>query len=181
MIILPSRIDIIKLGPKQAIGAEVGVWRGYFSIEILNNVDVAMLYLVDAWKPQPDYSDHLSDTDHEANLAETKHHLRGHKLRWKILRGDSVDVANNFQFQKLDWAYIDANHSYKACYADLQAWSKRLKPSGVLMGHDYTNEHNAKKWGFGVVDAVNDFCKNEGWEITHLTSEDYASYRLARK
>lgn len=182
-IILPKRIDIIKTAPPRSVGAEIGVWKGWFSIEILNNTDVSMLYLVDKWAPSASYHDPNTQADHDANLAECKHHLRGHPARWRVVRGESVEVAKNppIPIPKLDWVYIDADHSYDACTADLNAWVKHLKPTGVIMGHDYTNEHNAKKWNFGVVDAVNDFCKKEGWEITHLTEEDYASYRLVRK
>lgn len=179
---LPQRIDLIKQVRPGSSGAEIGVWRGYFSTEILQHTSVRKLYLVDAWKPQPSYEDPLSDTDHEANLAETKHHLRGWPHRWEIVRGDSLAVAlTNKTIPPLDWAYIDANHSYEACLADLRAWETRLKPTGVLMGHDYTDTHpNAIKWNFGVVPAVNDFCVANGWRIGYLTNEDFPSYSLER-
>jgi predicted O-methyltransferase YrrM len=182
MKMLPKRIDLfIQLKPG-AIGAEIGVWRGYLSVEIMQRSRVRKLYLVDAWKPQPSYNDPLTDTDHEANLAETKHHLRGFQGRWEIVRGTSVEVAaNDKTIPPLDFCYVDADHSYEACLADLKAWEKRLKPTGVLMGHDYTNNDQAKKWNFGVIPAVNDFCRDHGWKITYLTNEDFASYQLERK
>lgn len=185
MITLPKRIDLIKLLPPGALMAEIGVWRGYFSIEILNETSVGKLFLVDAWKPQPVYNDHLVEDDHEENLRLTKHHCRGHLMggRVQIVRGDSLYVAENDRtIPPLHAAFIDANHSYEACLADLLAWEKRLRPDGVLLGHDYTETHpNAIKWGFGVVAAVRDFCATRGWEITHLTNEDFPSFRLQRQ
>jgi hypothetical protein len=181
MIILPKRIDLIKELPAGTIGAEIGVWRGYFSVEILQKTRVRHLYLVDAWKPQPSYNDPLTDTDHEANLAETKHHLRGMRDRWTIVRGTSLEVGvYNKTIPPLDWVYIDADHSYEACLTDLRTWELRLKPNGVIMGHDYTNNEQAKKWNFGVIEAVTEFCKTNGWKLTRLTDEDFASYRLDR-
>jgi hypothetical protein len=181
MKIVPKRIDLIRQRPPGSIGAEIGVWRGYFSVEILQHTRVRKLYLVDAWKPQPSYNDPLTDTDHEANLAETKHHLRGMHGRWEIVRGTSTEVAaNDKTIPPLDWAYIDADHSYEACLADLKAWEKRLKPTGVLMGHDYTNNNQAQKWNFGVIPAVTDFCKEHGWRLEYLSDEDFASYSLIR-
>lgn len=178
--ILPKRIDLIKQIRSGSTGAEVGVWRGYFSTEILQHTGVRKLYLVDAWKPQPSYNDPLTDTDHEANLAETKHHLRGWPDRWEIKRGTSLEMAADQTIPLLDWVYIDADHSYEACSADLKAWEKKLRPKGILMGHDYTNNDQAKKWGFGVIEAVNDFCRSNGWRIAYLTNEDFASYSLVR-
>lgn len=178
--IVPKRIDLIRQRPRGSIGAEIGVWRGYFSVEILQHTNVRKLYLVDAWKPQPSYNDPLTDTDHEANLAETKHHLRGMVGRWEIKRGTSLEVAADPSIPPLDWVYIDADHSYEACKADLYAWEKRLGPKGVLMGHDYTNNEQAKKWNFGVIEAVADFCKDRGWRIEYLSDEDFASYSLIR-
>lgn len=181
MTILPKRIDLIKRFRAGSVGAEVGVWRGYFSIEILNETSVRKLYLVDAWKPQPSYNDPLSDTDHEANLAMTKEHLKGHPNRYEIVRGNSVTVAKGWMHQALDWVYIDADHSYEACLADLEAWAPRLRPGGVLMGHDYTDNEQAKKWNFGVIPAVEEFCKRHRWQIEFLTDEEFPSYYLVRK
>jgi predicted O-methyltransferase YrrM len=182
MKFLPKRVDLIAQIKPGSVGAEIGVWRGYFSVEILQKTRVKKLYLVDAWKPQPSYNDPLTDTDHEANLAETKHHLRGMGNRWEIVRGTSTEVAaNDKTIPPLDWVYIDADHSYEACLADLLAWEKRLKPDGILMGHDFTDNEQAKKWNFGVIKAVNDFCFDRGWRIAYLTTEDFASYSLVRK
>ena len=184
MITLPTRIDLIKMQPAGSIGAEIGTWRGYFAIEILNATRVGKLYLVDAWKKQLGYVDPLSDTDHEANLRECKRHIRGHlpSGRVVIVRGTSTEVAeHNRSIPPLDWAYIDADHGYDPCLADLIAWSKRLKPGGMLMGHDFTDNEQAKKWNFGVIPAVTKFCADYGWEMTHLTNEDFASYCLKQK
>lgn len=185
MQLLPKRIDLIKMLPAGSTLVEVGCWRGYFAIEILNECpNVAKLICVDRWRTATTYNDPLSDTDHEANLAEAKHHVRGHlpSGRVRFIRGDSVAVAENDRtIPPLTAVYIDADHSYEACLADLIAWSKRLKHDGVILGHDYTDTHpNAIKWGFGVVRAVTEFCRDYGWRLTHLTQEDFPSYRLER-
>lgn len=180
-----KRIDLIKQLPVGAVVAEVGCHRAYFAIEILNECpNVAKLICVDRWKKATSYSDPLSDDDHEANFREAKHHCRGHlpSGRVRFVRGDSLHVAEHDRtIPPLTAVFVDADHSYAACLADLIAWSKRLKPDGVLLGHDYTENEQAKKWGFGVIPAVTDFCRDHGWELTALTAEDFASYRLERK
>lgn len=185
MITLPTRLDLIKILPPGALLAEVGTWRAYFATEILNNTPVGRLFCVDPWQGQTGNCSENEKTvaEHEADLSETKHHLRGHlpSGRVRVVRGFSVDVATNDRtIPPLDGVYVDADHTYQACFDDLTAWSKRLKPNGVLMGHDYTANEFSKKWNWGVIEAVRDFCAKYGWQITHLTDEDFASYRLER-
>ena len=181
----PTRLDMFKALPVGAIGVEVGVWRGWNAIEILNNTSVGKLFLCDAWKRQV-WSKHeqQSDEKHESDLAECRHNLRGHLAggRAIIVRGTSAEVAlTNRTIPPLDFAYIDACHEYDFVMEDLINWSKRLKPNGVLCGHDFTDPHpNAIKWGFGVVKAVNDFCAKYGWELIATTEEDFPSYMLQR-
>lgn len=184
MTIVPTRIDLIKMLPAGTVIAEVGTWRGYLAIQILNECpNIKQLWCVDAWKGQTGVctEEPKSDEQHEADYQQCLHHLRGHlpSGRVKIVRGFSLDVAvNDRTIPPLTAAYIDADHSYAACLADLIAWSKRLTPGGVLLGHDYKADGNAAKWNFGVIPAVTDFCASYGWELTHLTAEDFASFRI---
>lgn len=184
MITLPARIDLMKLLPPGSTVAEVGCWKAYFATEVLNNCpNIRQLFCVDSWTKQLGYHDPLSDADHEANLREAKRHLRGHlpSGRAVIVRGSSLDVAaNDKTIPPLTAAYIDADHSFEACFNDLVAWSKRLKPGGWLMGHDFTNNSQAQKWNFGVIPAVEKFCAEHGWKMTHITNEDFASYVLQK-
>lgn len=184
IIHVPKRIDLLAMLPKGSVVVEVGVWRGYFSTEMLELPNIGHLYLVDAWRNQPGYKDPLSDTDHESNLAETRHNIRGHMPggRVSIIRADSIEAAMVFHRdgKLLDCAYIDAAHDFNSVYADLKAWSMAVKPDGFLMGHDFTRNPMAQKYGWGVIEAVEAFCKEQGWRITHLTDEDFASFCLRK-
>lgn len=181
MMYLPKRIDLIRAQPDKSVGAEIGVWRGYFSSEILRFTDTSMLYLVDPWAPSHCYTDPLQSTNHESDLKETQSNIRGFVGRWHIVRKTSQEAAVSEEVPLLDWAYIDANHAYQDVMKDLIAWSKKLKPEGRILGHDYTNSPSSQHWSFGVVDAVNDFCKNQNWKLTHLTIEEWPSYQLVRQ
>lgn len=48
-----------------------------------------------------------------------------------------------------DFVFIDADHSYQGCLADIRNYLPKVRPGGVLMGHDY----NPQAWP-GVVRAV---------------------------
>jgi predicted O-methyltransferase YrrM len=51
---------------------------------------------------------------------------------------------------QFDSIFIDAEHFYAECKADIEAWMPLLKPGGLICGHDYWTQD------VGVMDAVND-------------------------
>jgi predicted O-methyltransferase YrrM len=63
-------------------------------------------------------------------------------------RQPSVEAARNFADQSLDLIFIDARHTYEAARDDLAAWWPKLKPGGLIAGHDYTNSPGVR----GAVD-----------------------------
>lgn len=185
MITIPTRLDLIKTLPQGTLLAEIGCYKGHFAISILNDCpNVAKLWCVDSWRKYDGYVDTINDEDQEANMRETLHHLRGHLPggRVRVIRGMSLDVAKDDPtIPPLGAVYLDANHGEEAVAADLEAWSKRLAPTGVILGHDYTDNETARRLKFGVIPAVKKFCRKHGWVMTHITDEDFASYRLERK
>jgi len=174
MIVLPNRSEIIKVIPPGSVGAEIGVWRGYFSVE-LASLPIAKLYLVDAWEPLP--GPYVGE-NHAANMSETRNNVKRFGDRVELVRSHSVRGAELVPM--LDFIYLDADHTFESVYADLTAWSKKIKDGGAIYGHDYTAIPEAKKLNFGVIEAVDLFCENEGWTMTHITNEPWASYRLER-
>lgn len=174
MTILPNRSELIKVIPPGTIGAEIGVWRGYFSVE-LAALPIKKLYLVDAWESLPGP---YSGENHASNMSETRGNVRPFGDKVELLRSHSVRGAELVPM--LDWIYLDADHTFESVYADLTAWSKKIKYGGAIYGHDYTAIPEAKKLNFGVIEAVDLFCENEGWVMTHITNEPWASYRLER-
>jgi len=182
IITIPTRIELIAMLPHGSTIAEIGVCKAYFSKEMLDLPNLKKLWLIDPWVQQQGYVDPLADSDHEENLREALRVLSGHARggRFEILRKTSLHAVQEFNPGQLDAVYIDADHSYQAVLDDLRAWSEVVRPGGYIMGHDYTENEQAKKWNFGVVQAVNEFCSKAGWHITHLTDEDFASFCLRK-
>ena len=63
----------------------------------------------------------------------------------------SQDAAKHLDMDGYDLGFIDANHSYDHVKHDMALLWSRLKPGGVLCGHDYTTRFP------GVIQAVNEF------------------------
>ena len=95
-------------------------------------------------------------------LGATIETIRFHRPNLKIHHVEltSVDACREFQ----GWAssiYIDANHAFAECLADIQGWKTRLAENGILAGHDYWPAEP------GVMDAVH--ASGFGFEVVSNT------------
>lgn len=64
----------------------------------------------------------------------------------------SIDAARECQRSGriFDTIFIDADHNYAECRADIEAWQPLLNAGGLICGHDYWTQD------VGVMDAVNE-------------------------
>lgn len=155
-------------------GAEVGVAEGLFSREILAAWRGKALVLIDCWAPQAvneyrdianhDQNGHVRRRASVATLCQSD--PRAH-----MLVGFTPMVADKFADGSLDFVYLDANHSFLAVRADLEAWYPKLKVGGFLAGHDYLDgyigfDRNLQGGTlFGVKTAVDDFARGLGQAV----------------
>ncbi len=120
-------------------GAEIGVFKGDFSEAILKHWQGERLLLVDAWRHLPDYLDswNLSDELTEQNYQFVLRRISPFSERVRIMRMLSLEAAALIPDQSLDFVYVDANHGYRAVVSDLNAWYPKVRPGGLVSGHDY--------------------------------------------
>ena len=57
------------------------------------------------------------------------------------IKKTSVEAAKDFEDGSLDAVYIDAEHDEASVREDIQAWRPKLKPGGLLCGHDFWIDH----------------------------------------
>lgn len=50
-------------------------------------------------------------------------------------RGLSVDIAAKFE-EQVDLLFVDGDHSYEGCHADINAWLEKVRPGGLIYMHD---------------------------------------------
>jgi hypothetical protein len=98
----------------------------------------------------------------------------------RVHRDFSTGAASKFADGSLDWIYVDGMHTEDAVYADLIAYEPKVSKSGFIVGHDYANHLQAQQWGFGVVEAVNRFVRERGYEFVALTMDGFPTYVLTR-
>jgi hypothetical protein len=146
---------------------EVGVFKGDMSLELLKRHLGLRLFMVDPWsaetteeyKATGDYMATLSQTQYDFVMECALMRTEFASDRTMVMRGRSTHVADEFEDSKADCVFIDADHSYSACKADILAWKDKVKPGGWLGGHDYRTDL------FGVKDAVDEFLSGSGMSL----------------
>ena len=86
----------------------------------------------------------------EANVGE----LLGERIR--LIQSTSESAAGTFAETSLDFVYIDADHAYASVVADIGLWLPKIKPGGLLAGHDFDlpSVRTAVRESFGDVVRV---------------------------
>ena len=141
------------------LGAEIGVWRGELSADLLRSFPELILMMVDLWKPFGDSTMHDKDNDFRAMTEAKEAAERGTQFaedRRQVFASASVEQAEQWADEVMDFVFIDADHFYESVKADLRAWWPKVRVGGIAAGHDYNGMGDRRK-GWGVKRAVTDF------------------------
>jgi uncharacterized Rossmann fold enzyme len=168
---LRAQAILSKLGDyERPSGVEVGVFTGELSKRLLGKRPDLSLLMVDSWSAQHnaeyglsgDFHASLSQQEQDAYASHARAATSFAGSRATIIRKPSVEAAQAVPDASLDFAFIDADHSYEGCKADLHAWYPKVRPGGLFSGHDYENTDYP---GFGVTQAVTEFAVLHGLHV----------------
>lgn len=138
---------------------EVGVWRGR-TTKVLATACPGTVWAVDHW--QGAQSDDRQAALYQDGLAEARRDFFRNLSREigcgrvRVMEGKSTEVAADLLVTfgaMFDVIFIDADHSYEGCKADIAAYRPLLKAGGLFCGHDYPWPSVAAPWE-GVGRAV---------------------------
>ena len=121
------------------VGAEVGTERGKFAEIICNSNHGVKLYCIDPYETYTGYRDYLDHTILDGAYLDAKKHLSGYDV--EFVKEYSMDAVRHFADESLDFVYIDANHEWPYVSQDVYYWSKKVRPGGIVSGHDYYRSH----------------------------------------
>lgn len=137
--------------PKHSIGAELGVFSGDFSEQILRIVRPRLLYLVDLFSGPAvsgDENGHMRWENMLEMPGRLSERFRGSPV--EIVKMSSTDWLISLPPHSLDWVYIDTDHEYSNTAKELSASLRAVKIGGFIAGHDYAPQTP------GVIRAVDE-------------------------
>ncbi len=146
----PYYADVVAWLPDDAKIVEVGCWLGKstaaMAVEILNSGKSIRFDVVDHFEGSDDFPADIVPDDprstflvHIATVRQAIHDIH-ECLSWK--------AASRYSDDSLDFVFIDASHDRESVGNDLSAWWPKVRPGGILAGHDYDQP--------GVESAVDD-------------------------
>lgn len=162
-----NRECILELIEENFVCAEVGVWKGEFSRQIISK-NPSKLYLIDPWITQ-DYANRWYSIEQQKmdKIYEDVCDQFKDNQSVKIIRSMSTDVEIQ---QKLDLVYIDANHSYEFVLADLQFYYNLMKPNSYITGDDFRwTDPSGISRGPGA--AVKEFCLSKNLNFNVINNQ----------
>lgn len=164
-ITFPARV-ILQHVPNDAPvqGAEIGVHRGHTAGTLLCRRPRLILHLVDHWGLCGPVEGNHGEEIRAGAEATVALAVNGDSWRARWLVGDSVEQAGRVKDGSLDFAHIDADHRFPAVLHDIRAWWPKVKPGGLLFGHDIDNQPpEFEPWD--VRRAVEEFADEQGLDF----------------
>jgi predicted O-methyltransferase YrrM len=133
----------VQQAPNKAHFVEVGSWKGrstaFMAVEIINSGKDIQFDAVDTFigsEEQQDDNDVVNKTlfqTFQSNMSP----VRGY---YNPVVAESTAAAKLYNDNSIDFVFIDASHDYDSVVADIKAWLPKVKPGGMISGHDYPHD-----------------------------------------
>ena len=178
-----NRLALLDSLPKHSVCAELGVFTGDVSVEILTRCQPSLLYLVDTFSGIVVSGDADGNKRVPVDMGQIIPALSS-KLRlaavkagtgvWEVVRKPSVEFLGECVPGSLDMVYIDTTHEHTYTYKELHAAYRAVRSGGYILGHDYCEEFP------GVIMAVGEACHNWGLDYTIWYGDKIPSYEIRK-
>jgi len=181
---LKTRENIFKALPKQAVCAELGVFKGEFSEAILSYAKPREAHFIDVWwslfgEYYPDWGEYTDRGRLKTKEAyeEAERKIRKYPGDNTIYVGSDLEYLRGFKNGHFDWVYIDSSHEYEHTKLELEILHSKVKKDGFICGHDWVD--NSSHAHYGVKKAILEFCDEKQWEVIYR--DIYLQWIIRRK
>lgn len=138
---------MVNVAPDHAHFVEVGSHNGrsaaFMAVEIANSGKKIQFDCIDPWSSELFYIN---------NLEQFLENMKPANGYFNAIQGKSPDAASRYADNSLDFVFIDADHTYHAVKADIEAFMPKIKSGGYIAGHDY----NSPGADLNIFDACNE-------------------------
>jgi hypothetical protein len=83
------------------------------------------------------------------------------------IKETSLQACSRFDYQELDFVYVDGAHDYDSVKNDITVWMSRIRKGGVIGGHDYTNIKAVKRAVDECLESPDKVFSDYSW-VKHL-------------
>lgn len=149
-------------------GVEVGTDHGKYAHQLLEGVPTLGLDCIDPWVAYTEGDDVKTQEDvnkiYQEAMDTLSSYLGNTCTLWKMT---SMEAVKEFEDNSLDFVFIDGNHEYEHVLEDITEWTKKVKPGGIVAGHDYKIDPVNN---YGVIQAIQEYTEKNHiapWFILH--------------
>jgi len=161
--ILEKLLEGLDADGSPRLAVEIGVWEGETSTVLLHRFPALRMLLVDPYHLNPDatYAANIREgAELKQRFDAASRGMQGFGERARFLLQRSAAAASSVGRASVDLVFADGDHRYAGVRTDLDAWWPKLRPGGLMAGHDYNSRH------LGVVLAVNEFAAARGLHLS---------------
>jgi predicted O-methyltransferase YrrM len=90
------------------------------------------LYCIDRWEPYWE----IKQTERMQTAEQRFDNMTKNYTNIVKMKSDSLDAVKNFEDESIDLIYIDSDHSSAQVDKEIRAWMPKVKPTGLIAGHD---------------------------------------------
>jgi len=138
--------EFVEKSSDGSVIVELGAWLGkstaYQACKIKDSNKKIKFYTVDTFKGDPGAACHAPIIAQHGgsifNAFLSNMESCGCKEFVTPLEQDSESASKLFSDNSVDFIFVDAGHEYSSVTIDLQSWYPKLKPGGIIAGHDAT-------------------------------------------
>lgn len=173
-------------------GVEVGTHLGEYAEKILERWSEGFLICVDPYENAPNYTEQekflwgeTSDRRDHRQAAEQRLERFINIGRCCIEATTSEEACLQFKDGTLDFVYLDGNHREPYVSQDIRNWFLKIKPGGLLLGHDFlmAGQTTTDDWDSDIQPAILEFAFHYSSDVYMIPENDNLpwSYCLMKK
>ena len=138
-------LELLDATPEGGTFVELGCYKGkstsFIGVEIHKRKRDINFFAIDSFQGATNSTDANEIKAYEgiSEIEESYTYnvsLIGNKIKTIVSLTD--EAAKYFNDEEIDVIFLDAGHSYEAVKKDIEAWLPKMKPNGIMAGHDYT-------------------------------------------
>ncbi len=122
-------MGIAELIPENGTMINIGAGAGTSSLAVAESRPDIHIITVDISKGGP-----LGGMENELNAFNNAE--MEDQLPEQIL-GDSKEIGKTWERDKVDFVFVDGDHSEEGVRGDIEAWFQNIKDGGIIVFHDY--------------------------------------------